>query len=181
VVQGQVRLLEGLVDRVANRVLAFERHTARDTLGDLNPHLDEMFRLRLDLGIIRNTAFNSRQVYHRILEALPGLSSGERAMVTELRDRYDRILSACDNEKELLLDVLDFFQTRLTNDLNQLVKRFTSIGAILVFCTLVTGVYGMNFEHMPELSWKYGYPLAIGTMAALAGAAVLVFRRKGWL
>ncbi len=64
---------------------------------------------------------------------------------------------------------------------NEQVKRISAWAAILVVPTLVTGIYGMNFQHMPELGWRYGYPAVLGLMAALCVGLYVVFRRRGWL
>jgi magnesium transporter len=60
-------------------------------------------------------------------------------------------------------------------------KTMTSWGAILFGAGLIAGVYGMNFRHMPELSWKIGYPMALGMMLLLTLVLTIVFRRKDWL
>ena len=60
-------------------------------------------------------------------------------------------------------------------------KKTTSWGAILIVATLIAGIYGMNFRHMPELKWAYGYPLALGSMLVAMGALYLVFKKKDWL
>jgi magnesium transporter len=86
-----------------------------------------------------------------------------------------------DGQKELLQEVLDFYQTRIANELSRFVKRLTSVGAILVADTLIAGIYGMNFAHMPELDWKLGYPLALGLMGVVSAALVVYFRRRDWL
>lgn len=181
VIGSQATVLDELVTELADSVLDFERRTATDSVSRVDAFLDGLFRLRLDLGVIRATAFNNRQICQRAHDAIPDFEGEVRAALIDLRDQFDRVGARCDSEKELLQDVLDFYQARLTNDLNLTLKRFTSVGAILVSCTLVTGIYGMNFEHMPELSWKIGYPLALLTMAALASGLALLFRRKGWL
>ena len=59
-------------------------------------------------------------------------------------------------------------------------KSLTSWGAIILVPTLIAGIYGMNFRHMPELGWRLGYPFALGLMLAAAGLYV-AFKRKGWL
>jgi magnesium transporter len=65
--------------------------------------------------------------------------------------------------------------------MNLVMKRATSWGAILVLSSLVAGIYGMNFEHMPELHWRYGYPYALGLMATITVVLYVTFRRRDWL
>jgi magnesium transporter len=60
-------------------------------------------------------------------------------------------------------------------------KKLTSWGAILLGATLIAGIYGMNFRHMPELNWTFGYPLALGAMLLIGVGLYIIFKRKGWL
>jgi magnesium transporter len=60
-------------------------------------------------------------------------------------------------------------------------KRLTVISAVLMPLTVITGVYGMNFEFMPEIHWRYGYPFALGLMAAAAGTLLFWMKRKNWI
>jgi magnesium transporter len=60
-------------------------------------------------------------------------------------------------------------------------KQLTAWAAIILIPTLIAGVYGMNFEHMPELSWRLGYPLALAMMAGAAFLLYLVFKKQDWL
>jgi magnesium transporter len=69
----------------------------------------------------------------------------------------------------------------LSNRMNEIMKVLTIIATIFMPLTFIAGVYGMNFHHMPELGWEWGYPLALLLMAAVAGGMLLFFRRKKWI
>ena len=69
----------------------------------------------------------------------------------------------------------------VSNNLNQVMKTLTALTVILMAPTLIAGIYGMNFDQMPELRWGYGYPLALGLMAMVALGLFVYFRRKGWI
>jgi magnesium transporter len=64
---------------------------------------------------------------------------------------------------------------------NETTKRLASYAALVAVPTMIAGIYGMNFRNMPELSWAFGYPLAVGTMAIIDGYLFYRFRRSGWL
>jgi magnesium transporter len=64
--------------------------------------------------------------------------------------------------------------------LNSVMKLLTVIATVFIPLTFIASIYGMNFEHMPELRWRYGYAWALGLMAAVALGMVAYFRRKGW-
>lgn len=181
IVTGIARRLESVLAELASQIGALERRVMK---GDDRGHealLEQMFRVRHQLLTVRTIATQSREVHAR-MAALTRATVPETAFwVEDLLDYFDRLRNVSDGQKELLQEVLDFYQTRIANELSRFVKRLTSVGAILVADTLVAGIYGMNFSHMPELDWKLGYPLALGFMAVISLALVVFFRRRDWL
>jgi magnesium transporter len=126
--------------------------------------------------------------------------SGEDALELNrlLRDVADHATQVCERVegfRQLLANILQVNaalvaqrqneeMTRLTEasyEQNEQVKRISSIAAILFTPTVVAGVYGMNFQHMPELSWTFGYPMSLGLMLLLMLVLYLIFRYRGWL
>jgi magnesium transporter len=86
-----------------------------------------------------------------------------------------------DNLRDLLTSALEAHLAQVSNRLNEVMKALTSWGAIILVPTLIAGVYGMNFRHMPELNWVFGYPFALGLMVVAAGGLYSMFKRRGWL
>jgi len=96
-------------------------------------------------------------------------------------DHVLRVVDLADNVRDLLTSLLEVRVAQAANRLNDIMKRVTSWGAVILVPTLIAGIYGMNFRQMPELHWTFGYPMALLTMT-LAGAGVWwFFRRKDWL
>jgi magnesium transporter len=175
-----VRQLEDVVAADASQIAGMERRVM-----DSEPHnseaiLEEMFTIRHDLQMIRTTAAQSRQVYARLAHVRE-VPEYIRPPLEDLADQFDALRNVCDDEKEYLQEVLDLLQTRVANDLNRFVRQLTSWGAIGIAGTWIAGIYGMNFAHMPELDWTYGYPFALGIMAAVGLLLAWMFHRKGWL
>jgi magnesium transporter len=97
---------------------------------------------------------------------------------------YDHVLRVTDwieTQRDLLTGLIEADLAVVSNRLNQVMKRMTSWGAILLGSTLIAGIYGMNFAHMPELNWTFGYPMALGFMLALTVFLYTWFRRRDWL
>ena len=82
---------------------------------------------------------------------------------------------------DLLSDMLSVHLSQVSVRQNEDVRKISSWAAIAAAPTLVASIYGMNFEHMPELTWTYGYPLAIAAMGAVCYSLYRLFRRSGWL
>ena len=83
--------------------------------------------------------------------------------------------------RELLTSVLAANLTQASVRQNEDVRKISAWAAIIAVPTLITGIYGMNFEHMPELTWRIGYPLALAVMALACLLLYRQFRRAGWL
>ncbi|HXV20801.1 MAG TPA: magnesium/cobalt transporter CorA [Desulfuromonadales bacterium] len=101
-----------------------------------------------------------------------------------LRDVYDHTIQVIDTVetfRDLLAGMLDIYLSSVSNRMNEIMKVLTIIATIFIPLTFLAGVWGMNFDHMPELRWRWGYALAWGLMLGLAGGMLVVFRRKKWL
>ena len=90
------------------------------------------------------------------------------------------MLDQVDLYRDLLATVLDARMTVASNSLSAIMKRLTAFTVILMVPTLIAGIYGMNFENMPELEWPLGYAWALGLMTTAVVVAVTWFRRNGW-
>jgi magnesium transporter len=106
----------------------------------------------------------------------------------DVEDHVERLISRADSFRDILQNALTLDGTLTANrqneasaEQNEQVKKISSWAAIFFAPSFVAGVYGMNFDHMPELHWAFGYPLAILMMAATAGLMYTIFKRKGWL
>jgi magnesium transporter len=103
---------------------------------------------------------------------------------TYFRDVNDHLLRTheqLENYRDLLTSVLSANLAQVTVRQNEDVRRISAIVAILAVPTMIAGIYGMNFEHMPELGWTFGYPLVLAVMATICFALYRYFKRVGWL
>jgi magnesium transporter len=101
-----------------------------------------------------------------------------------LRDVYDHIVQAIDTVeifREILSEMIGIYLSSVSNKLNAIMKVLTIIATIFMPLTFIAGVYGMNFKHMPELEWKYGYYVIWFIMASIGAGMYLYFRRKKWM
>lgn len=106
----------------------------------------------------------------------------------DVEDHVERVISRANSFRDLLQNALTLDGTLTANrqneasaEQNEQVKKISSWAAIFFAPSFVAGVYGMNFDHMPELHWVFGYPMAIGLMAGTAALMYVIFKRKGWL
>jgi magnesium transporter len=101
-----------------------------------------------------------------------------------LRDVYDhniQIIDTIETLRDMLSGMLDIYLTSISNRLNAVMKVLTIIATIFMPLTFLAGIYGMNFKYMPELEWKWGYPLILFVMFAIGVSMLFYFKRKKWL
>jgi magnesium transporter len=101
-----------------------------------------------------------------------------------LQDIYDhliRLWETVEDYQDVLAGILDANATMAANRVNTVARNLAAYAAIFAVVTMISGVYGMNFAHMPELGWRYGYTWALGLMVASAAGLWVYFKRKGWL
>ncbi|MFA6431589.1 MAG: magnesium/cobalt transporter CorA [Candidatus Margulisiibacteriota bacterium] len=124
-----------------------------------------------------------------VREILNSLQRGEsRLMGSEtrglLRDVYDhsvQIIDAIETTRDTLSYLLDIYLSSISNKLNEVMKVLTVISTIFMPLTFLVGVYGMNFKHVPEFEWKYGYFMVWGISVSIAGLMLYFFRKRKWL
>jgi magnesium transporter len=113
-------------------------------------------------------------VFERVPEEL-------RSFFRDVADHARRVDEQVSSQRELLTSVLQANLSLVSVSQNEVVKRISAIAGIVAVPTFIASVYGMNFEHMPELDWRFGYPLCLGVMALTVLALVGFFRRIDWL
>jgi len=100
-----------------------------------------------------------------------------------MRDIYDHIVhinEALTTSKELQTTLLEMNMANISNSMNRVMKTLTIVATIFIPLTFLVGIYGMNFQSMPELEWKYGYPAAWGAILLIAGTMIVYMKRKDW-
>lgn len=143
--------------------------------------LQSIFELKKDLFQIRKVVAPARDVMNVLLRREHQLFPDEFfPYVQDLYDRTNRVIDGLDTYRDLLSSAMDTYLSFVSNDVNVTVKRMTAVTAILMVDALIAGIYGMNFQVMPELHWEYGYPFAIALMVSATAALWIVFRRIRW-
>jgi magnesium transporter len=167
--------LEDLSDDIEDRVSADEAEGASEGLAQ------DIFRLRRTVVRFRRLAAPMREVLDLLTEAEGIVTPTLAPYYRDVQDHAIRVAELMDNIRDLLTAARELLLAQASNRLNVVMKKLTSWGAIILLPTLIAGIYGMNFRHMPELSWAFGYPFALGLMAAAAVALYRGFKKRDWL
>lgn len=142
---------------------------------------EDIFRLKRRVVTFRRLAQPAREVIDLLTESGGVVTTPLRPYYRDVLDHVIRATELIDNIRDLLTTALESQLAQVSNRLNTVMKQLSAWAAIILIPTLIAGIYGMNFRHMPELSWTVGYPAAIGMMLAAAGTLYVVFKRRDWL
>ena len=144
--------------------------------------LRTVHRFKNDMILLRKSLWPLREVIAR-LERRESPLIGEN-LGNYFRDVYDHTVIAIDTVetyRDILSGMLDIYLSSMSNRLNEIMKVLTIIATIFMPLTFITSLYGMNFKHMPELQWEYGYFVVIGVVVLVAVSMLEYFRRKHWI
>lgn len=167
-----IETIEDAVDTLQDEIFA----NARDE------HLHELLHLKRDVNVLRRHSLPQRELLNQI-------SRGDTKFIQQqhliyFRDAYDhsfRISETIDVIRDQMAGTMDAYLSVIANRTNEIMKVLTIFSAIMLPLTLIAGIYGMNFEHMPELRWLHGYPFALGLMIGTALMMMGWFWWRGWI
>lgn len=144
--------------------------------------LQKIHELKRELIYLRKAVWPLREV-------ISIMERGESSLIKDstriyLRDVYDHtihVIDTIETSRDMLSGMLDIYLSSVSNRMNEIMKFLTIIGTIFMPLTFIVGVYGMNFDYMPELRWRWGYFAIMGLMAVIGILMIFYFKKKKWL
>lgn len=138
--------------------------------------------LKREILVLRRSVWPMRELMNMLVRAdSPCIQPSTRMFMQDVYDHVIHVIETLEIFRELLSGTLDVYLTSAGNRLNEVMKVLTIIATIFIPLTFVVGVYGMNFHYMPELVWRWGYPMTWALMLCIAGGMIFFFKRKGWM
>jgi magnesium transporter len=144
--------------------------------------LSQIHHLKRHMIMLRKSVWPLREVISRLERSESPLIKDPTILY--LKDVYDHVIQIIDNietYRDILSGMLDIYLSSISNRLNEVMKMLTIIATIFIPLTFIVGVYGMNFKHMPELEWHWGYFSVWLVMIMISLGMVLYFWNKGWI
>ncbi len=187
--RGAGYLAYSLVDAIVDHCFPVLEHYG-DRLAELETELmsktdpsiaNRIHAIKRDLSILRRVLWPMRDLVDAVKEEEPPWL-GEQTL-TYLRDVHDHVLRVIDlleTFREMANGLNDLYMTRQSHKMNEVMKLLTVMASLFIPITFIAGVWGMNFEHMPELAWEHGYTMAWCTFGGVVTLLLLLFRRRGW-
>ena len=167
-----------LLERYGERLEGLEDEVVLNPDRQLVSRIHEVKR---DLLLLRRAVWPLREAIGSLVRESSTLIGQETRIY--LRDCYDhaiQIIDLLENYRDIASSLMEVYLSSVSNRLNEIMKVLTIFTTLFIPLTFISSIYGMNFRHMPELDWRYGYALAWAIMLGVAGAMFYYFRRKGW-
>ena len=141
-----------------------------------------IYVLKRELAEVRRAVLPLREPVNRLASGdLPAVPESAAPFFRDVFDHLARAAETVDSLDSLLSTAFDAHLAQISVQQNDDMRKISAGAALVVVPTLIAGVYGMNFKHMPELEWTYGYPFALLVMGAVAAGLWVLFKRSGWL
>jgi len=147
-----------------------------------NDDIQRIYQLKRELVEFKRAVFPlQRPIAALVAGQIPSVPMEVRRYIRDIGDHLSRVVDQVSSFDDLLNSILQARLAQVTVDQNNDMRKIASWAAIAAVQTTLAGIYGMNFDHMPETHWTYGYPLVLGVMVAIALVLYRFFRRAGWL
>jgi magnesium transporter len=144
--------------------------------------LNELYSIKRELTLMRKVVFPLREMlFNLIREDAPLITPNTVLYLRDVHDHVTQVIETIDSYRELVASLMDLYLSQASNKMNNVMKVLTVISVIFMPLTFVAGIYGMNFDNMPELHWEYGYYYVWGFMLILVVVMLIYFRRKDWI
>ena len=144
--------------------------------------LQEIHYLKREMIFLRKAVWPLREVIGMMMRGESPLIHD--SMKIYLRDVYDhtiQVIDTIETLRDMVTGMLDIYLSSMSNRMNAVMKVLTIIATIFIPLTFIAGVYGMNFKYMPELEWRFGYPMLWVIMIGIGISMLILFRKKKWL
>ncbi|QDO95933.1 magnesium and cobalt transport protein CorA [Ferrovibrio terrae] len=169
-----------VIDDIQNELTEIETHVLDETLD--RKSIERLYHLRRQLLGMRGTVLPLLEVSNRLSRLdLPMMAPELRPYFGDVHDHVQRVAEAITDLRDAAAAAFEAEILLANTRQNDVVRQLAAWAAILAVPTAIAGIYGMNFEHMPELRWAYGYPMVLAGIVAACGFLYWRFRRSGWL
>lgn len=180
------RLIDMMVDELLPWMEAIDEEIAEvegAAVADPDPALlRRIFALKHVLQRLRRVGLHQRGILHRLAEGhYPHVPDEMRPFFRDVDDHFVQVMDLSESYRDLVASALDAYLSMQSHRLNEVMKILTIISTIMLPLTFITGLYGMNFDAMPGIHWKYGYEMAWAVMLLSAVGSFVWMKKRGWI
>lgn len=169
-----------LLEMISEKIETLDERLLYDTNSNL---LQNIYSLKREILFLRKAIWPLREILSK-LDRFDDVDLLSKNSKFYLRDVYEHIIQIIDTEetfRDVMSGMMELYLSNVSNRMNEVMKVLSIIGTIFIPLTFIVGIYGMNFEYMPELKSHYGYPIVLLFMTLLSIAMLLIFKYKKWI
>ncbi|MBN2110847.1 MAG: magnesium/cobalt transporter CorA [Methanosarcinaceae archaeon] len=161
-----------IIETVENELI---ENPASETLGNIHELKKEIIYLRRSVWPLRDVISGLER------SGSPLIADSTMVYLKDIYDHTIRVVDTIETYRDVITGIMDLYLSSVSNKMNEVMKTLTIIATVFIPLTFVAGIYGMNFEHMPELHWKWGYPGVWIIIIVTSAAMYMYFRNKKWI
>jgi magnesium transporter len=144
--------------------------------------LQTIHNLKANIIYMRKAIWPLRDVINRLERGdSPLIDPSTQRYIRDVYDHVIQIIDSVETSRDIVSGLLDIYLSSVSNKMNEIMKVLTIMATIMIPMTVISGIYGMNFQNIPELSWVLGYPMALFMMLLVAIIMITYFWKKKWL
>ncbi|AXK40840.1 magnesium and cobalt transport protein CorA [Crenobacter cavernae] len=181
-------LMDAVVDRYFPVINALEQELEQIEDGmftkesSARENIEALYALKRKLTVVQHSTTPLLETVHKLFGGrVPQVCVGMHEYYRDIYDHLERIVKQIEALRDVLNTAIQVNLSLISIDDSAITKKFAAYGALFAMPTMIAGVYGMNFDAMPELKWAYGYPLALASMVAMDILLWRRFRKAGWI
>ena len=175
VVDNYIYLVERMGELIEDLEVSILADPKPELLDNINYYKREMNFIRKAIRPFREFLIRLNRIETELITPVM------EPFLKDLEDLIMQVTEAIETYREMLSDQLNIYHTSVSNRMNDIMKVLTIFAAIFIPLTFIAGIYGTNFEYVPELRYRFAYPVFLGVMASIAGVMLYYFRKKKWL
>jgi len=168
-----------VLEKIGEKIESIEHLVVK---GPSRSTLELIHHLKTDLLFLRKSVWPMREISNRMISGdIPYVEESTKPYLRDVLDHTIHAVDTVETYRDIVSGMLDIYLSAVSNKLNETMKVLTIIATIFIPLTFLCGWYGMNFKYMPELDWRYGYPMVIVIALTTAVIMVIAFKRKKWM
>ena len=168
-----------IIEKTGRRIESLEEELFSNSREDL---ARQIYHHKTELRYLRQSVRPVKELMNQLMKNDEKRFRPEtETFLEDLKDLLNQAVEAIELYNNIISDQLNIYNTNVNNRMNQVMKTLTIFASIFIPLTFLAGVYGMNFDYIPELAWKFSYPVFWSVSAGLVIVLVIFYKRKGWL
>jgi magnesium transporter len=168
-----------IMERFDEKLDDLEERITADTEGD---HMAEIQEVKREMLRLRRALLPLREAVSALEKGVSGLViKNNQKYFKDVHDHLVQLADSLESNREVIAMLMDLYLANMNNRMNNVMKVLTVVSTVFMPLTFIAGIYGMNFEYMPELGWPWAYFAVLGLMAGIGVMMLVFFRRKKWL